>query len=120
MLLHFVIPFILILVANILPADPNPRGQRSKFIFLEKGNYECSNMVANILPQTSPDPPWGCVQKVKVHTFQNTVMLHFTFKGIVNEDEPSAAQTSGLEIILMGDINIDLHICSNNKWLQPN
>ena len=34
------------------------------------------------------------------------------------EEELSAAQTSGLEIILMGDINIDLHICSNNKWLH--
>ena len=43
------------LVANILPADHHPRGQRSKFIFLEKWNYECSNLVANILPQTSPD-----------------------------------------------------------------
>ena len=34
------------------------------------------------------------------------------------EEELSAAQTTGLEIILMGDINIDLHICSNNKWLH--
>ena len=34
------------------------------------------------------------------------------------EEELSAAQTSGLEIILMGDINIDLHISSNDKWLQ--
>ena len=34
------------------------------------------------------------------------------------EEELSAAQTIGLEIILMGDINIDLHICSNNKWLH--
>ena len=31
------------------------------------------------------------------------------------EEELSAAQTSGLEIIFMGDINIDHHICSNNK-----
>ena len=34
------------------------------------------------------------------------------------EEELSAAQTSCLEIILMGDINIDLHISSNNKWLH--
>ena len=34
------------------------------------------------------------------------------------EEELSAAQTTGLEIILMGDLNIDLHICSNNKWLH--
>ena len=34
------------------------------------------------------------------------------------EEELSAAQTSGLEIILMIEINIDLHICSNNKWLH--
>ena len=29
------------------------------------------------------------------------------------EEELSAAQTTGLELILMGDINIDLHICSS-------
>ena len=34
------------------------------------------------------------------------------------EAELSAAQTSGLELVLMGDINIDFRSCSNNKWLQ--
>ena len=34
------------------------------------------------------------------------------------DEELSAAQTTGLEIILMSDINIDLHICSNNKLLH--
>ena len=34
------------------------------------------------------------------------------------EEELSAAQSSGLEIILMGDINTDFQSCSNNKWLQ--
>ena len=32
--------------------------------------------------------------------------------------EPSAAQSSGLELILMGDIIIDFRSCSNNKWFQ--
>ena len=30
----------------------------------------------------------------------------------------SVAQSSGLELILMGDINIDYRSCSNTKWLQ--
>ena len=34
------------------------------------------------------------------------------------EEELSATQTSGFEIILMGDINIDFRVCSNNKWLH--
>ena len=34
------------------------------------------------------------------------------------EEELSAAQTSGFEIILMGDINIDFQVSSNNKWLH--
>ena len=34
------------------------------------------------------------------------------------EEELSAAQSSGLEKILMVDINIDFQSCSNNKWLQ--
>ena len=34
------------------------------------------------------------------------------------EEELSAAQTSGLEIIFMGDINIDYKACSNSKWLN--
>ena len=32
------------------------------------------------------------------------------------EEELSVAQTTGLEIIVMGDFNIDLANCSNRKW----
>ena len=34
------------------------------------------------------------------------------------EEELSAAQTSGLEMIIMGGVNIDYHACSNSKWLN--
>lgn len=34
------------------------------------------------------------------------------------EDELSVAQTTGLELIKMGDINIDYQCCSKNKWLN--
>ena len=34
------------------------------------------------------------------------------------EEELSIAQTTGLEIIVMGDLNIDLLNCSNRKWLS--
>ena len=34
------------------------------------------------------------------------------------EEELSIAQTTGLEIILMGDINIDFTNCANRKWLN--
>ena len=34
------------------------------------------------------------------------------------EDELSVAQTTGLEMIIMGDVNIDFQACSNNKWLN--
>ena len=34
------------------------------------------------------------------------------------EKEVSVAQTTGSEIILMGDFNIDIEPCSNNKWLS--
>ena len=34
------------------------------------------------------------------------------------EVELSIAQTSGLEFLLMGDINIDLKAHTNNKWLN--
>ena len=34
------------------------------------------------------------------------------------EEELSAAQASGLEIILMGDFNIDYVSCTNRKWLN--
>ena len=32
------------------------------------------------------------------------------------EEELSIAQTTGLEYIVMGDFNIDLHSCTNTKW----
>ena len=34
------------------------------------------------------------------------------------EKEVSVAQTTGLEFSLMGDFNIDMSSCSNNKWLS--
>ena len=42
-----------------------------------KGNRECSNMVANILPAAPLSP-----QMVKIQLFQSMVMLHI--KGIAN------------------------------------
>ena len=45
---------------------------------------------------------------------------HDTTSNWINllEEELSAAQTSDLKKILMSDINIDLHACSNSKWLH--
>ena len=65
------------------PSDP--RVKRSNLTFAEhdhvsyqiKGNRECSNMVANILPAAPLSP-----QKVKIQLLQNMVMLHI--KGIAN------------------------------------
>ena len=34
------------------------------------------------------------------------------------EKELSVAQTTGFEFLLMGDFNIDMKSCSNNKWLN--
>lgn len=34
------------------------------------------------------------------------------------EEELSIAQATGLEFILMGDFNIDINPCTNNKWLH--
>ena len=34
------------------------------------------------------------------------------------EEELSIAQTSGFEVILMGDFNIYLNVCTNTKWLN--
>ena len=34
------------------------------------------------------------------------------------DEEPSIAQATGLEYIVMGDFNIDLHTCTNTKWLN--
>ena len=65
--------------------SPDPRVKKSNLTFAEhdhvayqiKGNRECSNMVANILPAAPLSP-----QKVKIPLFQNMVMLHI--KGIAN------------------------------------
>ena len=65
--------------------SPDPRVKRSILTFAEhdhvayqiKGNRECSNMVANILPAVPFSP-----QKVKIQLFQNMVMLNI--KGIAN------------------------------------
>ena len=76
------------MVANIFPAAPTPptlgsKGQILTFVehdhvaYQIKGNRECSNMVANILPAAPLSP-----QKVKIQLFQNMVMLHI--KGIAN------------------------------------
>ena len=76
------------MVANILPG-----AKRSKFNFSEHGhvayqikvNHECSDMVANSLPVYPPPFPtlrWG--QKVKMHFFQEMVMLHVKLKGLTN------------------------------------
>ena len=77
------------MVANILPAapppSPDPRVKGSNLTFAEhdhvacqiKGNRECSNMVANILPAAPFSP-----QKVKIQLFQSMGMLHI--KGIAN------------------------------------
>ena len=48
-----------------------------------KENYECSNMVANILPIDTPDPGDG-VNRSKFNFFQNMVMLHIRLKRITN------------------------------------
>ena len=34
------------------------------------------------------------------------------------DEEPSIAQATGLEYIVMGDFNIDLHTCTNTNWLN--
>ena len=67
------------------PPSPYPWVKRSNLTFAEhdhvayqiKGNHECSNMVANILPAAPLSP-----QKVKIQLFQNMVMLHI--KGIAS------------------------------------
>ena len=42
-----------------------------------KGNQDCSNMVANILPADPlPPPPLGKGPQIKINFFQNMLMLH--------------------------------------------
>ena len=45
-----------------------------------KENHKCSNMMANICPQTPTDPGDG----VKTQLYHNMVMLHVKLKGIMN------------------------------------
>ena len=83
--------------SNILTADPE--GQKVKIqLFSEhghvayqiKGNHECSNIVANILPaDQSPIPHQYTFHatlgfKFKIQLFQNIVMWHIKLKGMAN------------------------------------
>ena len=97
------------MVANILPADLPPpphhyhlptlpptlgvgsKGKNSTFseyshvAYQIKGNDECSNMVANILPQPPPPPdPWGGVKRSKYIYYHDMVMLHIKLKGMTH------------------------------------
>ena len=67
----------------------DPMGQKVKIHFFSelvhvaykiKGNHECGNNVANILP--APPTPWGWGQQFKSLLFQNMVMLLIKSKGI--------------------------------------
>ena len=83
------------MVTNILPVDPPPRpsdlgvgskGQNSTFsehghvAYQIKGNHECSNMVANILPPYPlyPDPGGKKVQNL---TFLDYGHVAYQIKG---------------------------------------
>ena len=91
------------MVANILLADPPPppphtpdhglesKGQTSTIsehdhvAYQIKGNHECSNMVANILPAPPPPPTTlgDEVNRSKNQLFHNMVMLHIKITGIM-------------------------------------
>ena len=84
---------------NILPTEPppppDPRGQKVKIqLFSEqyhisyqiKGDHECSNMVANVLPADPPPPDPGV--GVKFSLFQNMAMLQVKLKGIRQQTSP--------------------------------
>ena len=73
---------------------PLTLGLGSKFTFSQdghaayqiKGNHECSNMVAHILPAV-PNPPPDPGDRVKMSfffNFQNMVMLYIKLKRIQN------------------------------------
>ena len=73
-------------------------------------HYKC-NWVARGC-QIISDLSVVCVLK-KFHAFTDKLPL----KPIdLFEEELSIAQVTGLELILMGDFNIDLIPCTNNKW----
>ena len=74
---------------------------------LENSNIETLWAEVN-LPKSKPflvctvyRPPSACSERIDLF-----------------EKEVSVAQTTGSEIILMGDFNIDIEPCSNNKWLS--
>ena len=63
--------------------------EHSHVAYQIKVNYECSNLIANILPvyPCPPQPlswPWVGGHNVKIKLFQNTVVLHIKLKGITN------------------------------------
>ena len=72
------------------PPPPDPWGQKVKIQLSDdghiaykiKGNHECSNMVANILPAAPPPPSLG--SKDQIYLLQNMIMLHIKLKGIAN------------------------------------
>ena len=74
------------------PSDQGVASKGQNSTFLEHGHvvyqikcHECSNMVASILPaDPPPNPCGGGDQKVKIHLFQNMVMLHIKLNGITN------------------------------------
>ena len=82
--------------SNYLHADSHPltigvkKDRNSTFseqchvAYLIKGNYECSNMVANILPADPPPLPrhWGWGQWVTRQLFHNIFKMRITLKGI--------------------------------------
>ena len=81
--------------SDMVPHDTRGWGQKVKFQLFQdmvllhqnKGNHECNNMVANILPPDPPHPssdPW-----MKFQLFESMVMLHIKLKGITNEQHGS-------------------------------
>ena len=86
------------MVANILPSDPTlstlgvgSKGRNSTFsehghvAYQIKGNHECSNLEANILPaDLTPTPTLGMRSKGQNSILQNMVMLHIKLNGSTN------------------------------------
>ena len=76
------------MVANILPADPppthththTPPPEHGHVAYQIKGNRECSNMVASILPANAypriPPPPVGEIKSSKFNFFKHLDFTH--------------------------------------------
>ena len=62
----------------------------------------------------------GKKTKLTVRYFCSTYRPPNTYSSWIDlfEEELSIAQATGLEIILMGDFNIDLNTSTNNKWIH--